>query len=119
MPNANKAKGTRFESAVRDFINSVGVNRATRVAQAGEDVGDVHVNGMFALQCKDVTASNYSKWIVDAKEQARAAKVPFSAVVHKRRQRKVGEAYVVMDLDTFTDIAARLEIARMMRGKEE
>ena len=119
MPNANKRKGTAWESAVRDFINSVRVNRATRVAQAGADEGDVHVNGMFALQCKDVAASNYSKWVKDAAEQAKAARLPFSAVVHKRRQRKVGEAYVVMSLDTFTDIAARLEVARMMRGSKD
>ena len=119
MANPNKAKGTRWESAVRDFINSVRVNRASRVAQAGADVGDIHLNGMWALQCKDHAQARYSKWVDEASEQAKEARLPFSAVVHKRRGSKPGDAYVVMSLSTFTDIAARLEIARMMRGKED
>ena len=119
MTNVNKRKGTAWESAVRDYLNSVRVNRANRVAQAGEDVGDIHLNGMWALQCKDHAQARYKDWINEAAEQAKAARLPFSAVVHKRRQRKAGEAYVVMSLDTFTDIAARLEIARMMRGSKD
>ena len=50
MPNANARKGQRWESAVRDYLNSAGMNNATRVAQAGTDVGDIHLNGLFALQ---------------------------------------------------------------------
>jgi len=113
MVNANKVKGTRWESAVRDFFLSGG-NDAHRVAQAGEDMGDVFLNSHFSVQCKDVAASNYSKWVTDAKAQAKAAGRLFGVVIHKRRQRSVGDSYVVMDLDTFDSLALRLKVLEML-----
>ena len=118
MPNANKNKGTRWESAVRDLLNFDG-NDAYRIAQAGEDQGDILLNGLFSLQCKDVAASNYSKWVKDTQEQARAAGVPFGVVVHKRRQRPANDGYVVMDLDTFSSIAMRLKVTDALRRDAE
>ena len=69
--NANKSKGTRWESAVRDYFNSSGQS-AHRIAQAGADVGDIHLNGTWALQCKDV-AQRYKDWIEDVDDQRLAA----------------------------------------------
>jgi len=111
MSSPNKARGTRWESAVRDFFLGRRM-KAYRPAQSGSaDVGDVHVNSLVALQCKDVVKSEYSKWIADANEQADCAGLPFGAVVHKRRQRSVGDSYVVMDLDSFSALIRRLSVA--------
>ena len=111
--NANKNKGTRWESSVRDFFNSTGQS-ATRVAQAGADVSDVHLNGLWALQCKDQAQQRYADWVPAAEQQAANAGLMFSAVVHKRRNRPVGEALVVMSLDAFADLTNRLRVAELL-----
>jgi hypothetical protein len=113
MPNSNKRKGTRWESAVRDYLNSSG-QAAHRIAQAGDDVSDVHLNGSWALQCKDVAQQRYAEWVPAAEKQAANAGLQNSAVVHKRRNLSVGEALVVMTLDQFTDLTNQLRVAEML-----
>ncbi len=113
MPNSNKAKGTRFESAVRDYFNSTG-QAAHRIAQAGDDVGDVHLNGMWAIQCKDVAQQRYAEWVPEAERQAAHAGLKYSVVVHKRRNLSVGEALVVMTLDQFSEMTNELRVAGML-----
>src|SRR5690606_40080826 len=50
MANPAKRKGTAFESAVRDYLNSEGIP-ARRVAQAGRyDEGDLHGVDPFILE---------------------------------------------------------------------
>lgn len=118
MANANKRKGTLWESNVREFLNSSG-NDAHRVAQAGEDVGDVFLNSEFTLQCKDVAASRYAEWLRSAKEQAVAAGRRWGIVVHKRRQKGAGDGYVVMDLDTFAEIVLELKVAKQLAREKK
>jgi hypothetical protein len=113
MPNSNKRKGTRWESAVRDYLNSSG-QAAHRIAQAGDDVSDVHLNGSWALQCKDVAQQRYAEWVPAAEKQAANAGLQNSAVVHKRRNLSAGEALVVMTLDQFTDLTNQLRVAEML-----
>lgn len=113
MSNPNKAKGTRWESSVRDYFNSTGQS-ATRVAQAGADVSDVHLNGLFALQCKDVAQQRYNDWVPAAEVQAKNAGLYYSAVVHKKRGQAVGDATVVMSLDAFADLTNRLRVAELL-----
>lgn len=113
MSNPNKAKGTRFESAVRDYLNSTGQS-AHWIAQAGADVGDVHLNGTWALQCKDQAQQRYAEWVPAAEQQAANAGLMFSAVIHKRRNRPVGEALVVMTLDQFSDLTNRLRVSELL-----
>ncbi len=119
MTNSNAKKGSLFESKVRDFLNSTGQS-AFRVAQAGADLSDVHLNGLWALQCKDATQQRYSEWVPAAGQQATNAGLTFSAVIHKRRNRPLGESLVVMTLDQFSDLTNRLRVADMTRkGKSD
>ncbi len=113
MSNPSKAKGTRWESSVRDFLNSTGQS-AHRIAQAGADLSDVHLNGMWALQCKDVAQQRYREWVDDVDDQRLAAGLNFGAVVHKRRNAPVGDGLVVMSLDTFAEITNRLRVAELL-----
>ena len=111
MSSANKRKGTRFESAVRNWLLDRR-SKAWRPAQTGhKDEGDVHLDNMVALQCKDATQQRYSQWVDDANDQAVNAGLPYGAVVHKKRGRSVGESLVVMDLDTFHSMQRRLRVA--------
>lgn len=113
MTNANKAKGTRYESAVRDYFNSTG-QAAHRLSQAGADVGDVHLNGSWALQCKDVAQQRYKEWVDAVDDQRLAAGLRFGVVVHKRRNAPVGDGLVVMSLDTFSEVTNRLLVAELL-----
>ncbi len=113
MSNPSKAKGTRWESSVRDFLNSTGQS-AHRIAQAGADVADVHLNGLWALQCKDQAQQRYAEWVPATEKQAANAALSYSAVVHKRRNAPVGDALVVMTLDQFSDITNRLRVAELL-----
>ncbi len=115
--NANKNKGTRFESATRDYLNSSGQS-AFRVAQAGADVGDIHLNGSWALQCKDVAQQRYAEWVPAAEQQAANAALSYSAVIHKKRNAPVGDALVVMTLDQFSDLTNRLRVAELMTRRD-
>ncbi len=117
MSNPSKAKGTRWESSVREFLNSTGQS-AFRVAQAGADLSDVHLNGLWALQCKDATQQRYSEWVPAAGQQATNAGLTFSAVIHKRRNRPIGDALVVMTLDQFSDLTNRLRVAELMTRRD-
>lgn len=113
MSNPNKSKGTRWESSVRDFLNSSGQS-AHRIAQAGVDEGDVHVNGSWCIQCKDVAKQAYSKWVDDVENQRVASGLRFGAVIHKKRNAPVGDALVVMSLDQFAEVTNRLRVAELL-----
>lgn len=113
MTNVNKNKGTRYESAVRDYLNSTGQS-AHRIAQAGADVGDIHLNGSWALQCKDASQQRYKEWVDDVDDQRVAAGLRFGAVIHKRRNAPVGDGLVVMSVDTFAEITNRLRVSELL-----
>ena len=121
MANKNKARGTRFESAVTQFVRleSAGGVDARRPAQAGPaDVGDVHVGEDWVIQAKDWakwSKADLLRWTFeDVETQARNAARPFGAVVVKRRREAggasgaVGEALVAMSMETFTAVLSEL-----------
>jgi hypothetical protein len=94
-------------------LNSTGQS-AHRIAQAGADVGDVHLNGTWALQCKDQAQQRYAEWVPAAERQAANAALSYSAVIHKKRNAPVGDALVVMTLDQFSDLTNRLRVAELL-----
>lgn len=72
MPNHNKRKGDRAETAVRDYLQTIWPN--TRRTRAGfdDDLGDViseTPRGLFCIQVKDVTQPNWSKWFEQLESQ--------------------------------------------------
>jgi hypothetical protein len=129
MANPNKARGTRWESATAQYLRteSAGAVQAHRPAQVGrQDVGDVHVDADWILQCKD--HQKWSKasllgWLEAAGRQALAAGRPWAAVVVKRRRGEgcsgaVGEGLVLMRLETFAELLSenadlKMEIDRL------
>lgn len=106
MSNANKAKGTRWESAVRDYLRAFpGLGHVRRTPALGAlDEGDLHMEP-FGLQCKDAARFDLSGWLEATQAQADRAGLEFPVLVIKRRQKSVGEGYVVMKLSTFARLA--------------
>lgn len=109
MPNANKRKGTQWESDVVKYLKGNGVPTAHRVAQTGRfDSGDIHGVGAFVLQAKnyDNLATGLRLGVAGARSQAAVAGYPYGAAVVKRRGKGAADGYVVMDLETFTRFIA-------------
>lgn len=109
-PNANKAKGTAWELAVRRFLRSKGIDAFKPYEEGHEDAGDVHGVDPFILQAK-----NYKSWetairegLDGAEKQKRVAGQPYGAAVVKRARRPVESAYVVMTLETFAAVLRAL-----------
>lgn len=108
--SANKAKGTRWEVAVRDYLKSRGIN-AYRPAQEGfRDTGDLHGVDPFAVQCKDWrdVTSAIREGLDGAQKQAANSGQPFGVAVVKRARKPVSEAYVVLRLEDFATLVERL-----------
>lgn len=110
MANANKAKGSRFESEVRDYLQVNGHDDAHRVVQTGKlDTGDLKVHN-FTLQAKNWAnlSGALSAGTDGAMVQSKRAGSEFGAAVIKRPRKGVKEAYVVMPLHQFVHLLNRL-----------
>ncbi len=118
MSNPNKARGTAWESSVRDFLNrSLGLvdqagkflnpasaDNVRRAAQEGaRDVGDIHCYP-FILECKDVKSPAVPTWLRQATAEAGHAGFPFGVVVHKRRGAGTGSGRVHFPVSTWTAV---------------
>lgn len=111
MTNRNKAKGSRWEAAVRDYLAAeLGVRVERVAAGASEDRGDlVGVEG-WAVECKDVARHDFAGWVDEATVEAANVGVGvLPVVVAKRRQRPVRDGYVVVPLWVWVEVLRRLK----------
>lgn len=111
MSSASKAKGTRFESAIVNYINGVGdiPIGARRIVQTGaQDSGDI-IAGRWIIQAKDRAQLDMSGSL-DAAHKQRVhyahghphEQADYAVAILKRRAHGIGDSYVVIDLATFT-----------------
>ncbi|MEU7191678.1 hypothetical protein [Streptomyces sp. NPDC045369] len=125
MANRNKAKGTAWESAVRDFLNGylglvdergtfrtpLSGENVRRAAQEGaRDVGDVHA-APFILECKDVRNPAVPTWLRQARVEAAHAGFPYGVAVHKQRGYSVRAGRVHFDVRTWTRVRRALGLS--------
>ncbi|QMU72124.1 hypothetical protein [Streptacidiphilus sp. P02-A3a] len=137
MSNPNKARGTAWESAVRDYLNEeLGLYHPRdwrtrdavtpflrpadpmnirRAAQEGvRDVGDVHAVP-FVLECKDVKAPAVPAWLRQAHVEAKHAGYPYGIAVHKTRGKGARAGRVFFAVRTWTRVRLILGLtARQM-----
>ena len=117
MTNANKAKGTRFETDVVKYLRSRGLPAVKPRQEGHEDVGDIH-SCLFTIQCKDwrdVSAAMREAVDGAARQAGVRAKrsdwpwMTFHPVgVVKRSRKGTQEAYVIVTLETFATMAQEL-----------
>lgn len=119
MSNRAKAKGTAFEVSIKNYLVSRGFIHAHRPAlSGGNDTGDI--NGIarkatlrkVAIQCKNQKALKLSEWLNDTVEQAKRLGDAVPALVVKRAgkgEKALGESYVVMRLQDFTDLLSEAD----------
>jgi hypothetical protein len=113
VANRNKAKGTRWESAVRDFFRSVGIP-AYRATQEGRlDVGDLHGLDPFVGQAKDYadTVTALRVGVEGAEVQARNAGRDYGVAFVKRARASTERGYAVLTIGTFAKVLRRLREA--------
>lgn len=102
--SANKAKGTKWEVAVRDYLNAHDIP-AFRPAQEGfRDTGDLHGVAFFAIQCKDwrdVTGA-VREGTDGVQRQKKNAKRPYGVNFVKRARKGTSQGYAVMTIEDWT-----------------
>mgnify|MGYP002640864697 CR=1 FL=1 len=114
MSAANKAKGTKFESDVANYLQSRGV-RCKRHPRTGvNDIGDAGFplnKGTMVLEAKARKSIDLATFVAESLVEAVnyehkfPAEAPaFGAAVVKRRQKPIGDAYVVLTLDEFVEL---------------
>lgn len=113
MSNPHKAKGTRWESALRDFFRLVGLP-AYRPAQEGRlDVGDLHGLDPFVGQAKDYrdTVTALRVGVDGADAQAVNAGRDYGVAFVKRARAATAQGYAVTTVATFAAVLLRLRAA--------
>jgi len=114
MGNKHKAKGTAFETLIKDYLISKDLPDARRAVLAGEnDTGDIHgiqqesTLRNACLQCKNQKKLDLSGWLNATVEQARRLKNALPVLVVKRSgkgAKAIGDSYVVMRLNDFVEL---------------
>jgi hypothetical protein len=110
---AAKAKGTRWESALREYLRGLGIP-AYRPAQEGRaDVGDLHGLDPFVGQAKDWkdTVAALRVGTDGAEAQARHAGRDYGVNFVKRSRAATERGYAVMTVRTFGLVLKRLQAA--------
>jgi hypothetical protein len=113
----NKAKGSKFETDVMKYLRKLG-HFAERLAKAGAaDEGDVVTiiaGQTYILECKNRKSINLPQFWAEAQtEAANYAKArglpvtPPAFVIVKRRQHGVEKAWVIQDLDQWTEYVSK------------
>jgi Holliday junction resolvase len=101
-----KAKGTRAESAVVEFLRRNGFPYAERRATAGaNDKGDITGMGPVVIEVKDHQKIVLSQFLAELKQEVANAEAQTGvAVVKKRGTLNVGEWYAVMPVAWWVDL---------------
>jgi hypothetical protein len=123
MSQSRKSIGTQWETDVVNFLRSTLGARGVAFKPRQEglvDVGDIHVDADFVLQCKNWrtwSKADLHKFVDAANLQARQAGRPYGASCVKRRKApgstgSVKTGLVTMDLETFAQVVHDLREGR-------
>lgn len=105
MVNKSKIKGTRWESAVVDYLKAHGFPYSRRLTRAGsKDIGDIYlgdepIGGPVTIENKDCAAITLSTFVDEMVAETANAGNEYGVVIIKRRNKSVGQAYVVTTLE--------------------
>lgn len=106
MANLNKKKGTAWETALVNDLKAHDFKALRLGLKGGNDDGDILIitpNADCTIQAKNVKKHEISLHLDELLGQMENGQHPFGAVVMKRRQRCIDDAYVVIDWRQFRD----------------
>lgn len=94
----NKARGTRHETNVVNYLRDNGFPHAERRALAGaEDKGDINAGPGLVIECKAQARHSFAEWLDEAVVEGENARADVAAVwAHRRGKGSPADHYVVM-----------------------
>lgn len=100
--SASRAKGTRFESAICEYLNAEGFPVERRALAGSADKGDI-AGLPVAVEAKNVKATALAAWVDEADAEAINARAPLGGVVwhHRRGRAHPSAGFVTMSGATF------------------
>ena len=99
MVNRAKAKGTRAEVRVRDYLRDHGFPYCERLPTEGsKDRGDLSIPGI-CVEVKDHKTITLAAFMDELAVEKTNANVPIGVVIIPRRGKPIARAYVVQDLE--------------------
>jgi len=109
VANANKAKGTGWETTVKEYLQSVGL-LTRRTGSAEADQGDLHC-GPWTFECKAearIDLPGYLSQLAAAVTRRPVGPSYKSAVWVKNRRHGVKDAYVVVSGENYRSLMVYL-----------
>lgn len=103
MSHPSKVRGTRWESAVRDWLTEHGYPAFRPALHGAIDKGDLFGIAQTTIQCRDTAKIDLASAVDDAAEQAKNAGTEHFVAIVKRRRKGVGQAYVVTTLERWVE----------------
>jgi hypothetical protein len=104
--SANKARGTRWESAVVAFLIERGwVNAERRALHGTNDLGDVVGIPGVVIEAKSQARHSLAEWLDEAEVERSNAGARIGVCWFKRRgHTSAGKGYVLMTGETFVEL---------------
>ncbi len=97
MANRSKARGTRHEVRVRDFLIAEGFP-AVRLAQSGtQDIGDIGGVPGWTIEAKSTRIAALASAMDEARVEAQHAGMPYFCVIKHRDRATVDRDYVILE----------------------
>lgn len=115
MTNKSKAKGTRWESAIRDWLNTLGFTTWREAQHGAKDQGDIMGIPYWTLEAKDEKTITLAAYMKELEAEIANHDTTFGAVIVKRKGKGVADAYAVMPLARLVMVIRELERCRSPR----
>jgi len=107
--NRSKQRGTAFETRVVKYLQERGFVNAERRALAGTlDKGDITGLPGVVIECKNVKAIDLAGWMDETLAEQKNARASVAFCVFPRRNRHIGQAYVLITFDQMLELIAFL-----------
>jgi Holliday junction resolvase len=103
--SVSKAKGTRFESEVVEYLRSAGFPHVERRALRGiRDTGDLSGLPGWVIEVKNTKTLKLGEFVAEAEAEAKRDGGARWVLIHKRHRRGVDSAHVTMSLAQFAEL---------------
>jgi len=99
-----RAKGTRWETELLTRLRAVWPHAERAPLRGSNDRGDYTACNQWLLEAKSTTTPRFLEWARTARRKA--AGDPWAVLWHGDRRSDLGQPLVLVDLDTFLDLAA-------------
>ncbi len=102
MANPSKVRGTRFESAIVDFLLPFFPHAERRTLNGAKDKGDIAGIPGVVIESKSANRLQLAEWLKEAQAEATNANARIGVVwAHRKGKASAGDGYVLMDGHTF------------------